>query len=44
MDLQGAVDLPEAIYIFLAVYREAELTFTESNGLDIKEMGILTNS
>lgn len=44
MNLQGAVDLPEAIYIFLTVRGEAELTCAESNGLDMKEMGIGTNS
>lgn len=44
MNLQGAVDLPEAIYIFLTVRGKAELTCTESNGLDMKEMGIVTNS
>lgn len=44
MNLQGAVDLPEAIYIFLTVCWESELTCAESNGLGMKEMGIGTNS
>lgn len=44
MNLQGAVDLPEAIYIFLTVCGEAEPTCAESNGLDMKEMGIGTSS
>lgn len=44
MNLQGAVDLPEAIYIFLTERGEAELTSAESNGLDRKEMGVGTNS
>lgn len=44
MNLQGAVDLPEAIYIFLTVHGEAGLTCAESNGLNVKEMGIGTNS
>ena len=44
MNLQGAVDLPEAIYIFLTVCGEAEPTCAESNGLDMKEIGIGTSS
>lgn len=44
MNLQGAVDLPEAIYIFLTVHGEAEPSYAESNGLDMKEIGIGTNS
>lgn len=40
MNLQGAVDLPEAIYIFLTRHGEAELTCAKSNGLDRKETGI----
>lgn len=44
MNLQGAVDLPEAIYIFLTVHGKAEPSYAESNGLDMKEIGIGTNS
>lgn len=44
MNLQGALALPEAIYIFLAVRVEAELTGAESNELAMKEMRIDTNS
>lgn len=40
-----AVDLPEAIYIFLTVCGRLRLACAESNGLqDMKEMGIGTIS